>query len=160
MNFLSNRIVALFLWVLPVLLVVIGVALTRAGFEQREVFETGDVVTAEIIEILTQERSEISRGHVRLRYTIEGSLTPEDRTVELPMTFLKDLELSGTSEVDVKLLPDRGQVVIAQHGRGQWIMTLSFAAMAFFGALGLGWMVAGWNRYLRRHGDPAESDER
>jgi hypothetical protein len=155
MNFLSNRIVAALLWLLPLLLVGIGLALLRAGLEQREVAESGTLVRAEIVEITTQERSEISRGHIVLRYVLDGASAPVERAVELPMTFLKDIETSGRTELDLRLLPDRGQVVLADHGRGQWIMTLSFAAMALMGAFGLGWLVAGWNRYLRRFGDPA-----
>jgi len=156
-NFLSNRIVAALLWVLPFLLLGISVVLLRAGLEQREVAESGSRVVAEIIELETQERSEISRGHVRLRYSLEEGGAPIERNIELPMTYLKNIEARGLHEVNVRVLSDRGQIVLADHGRGQWIMTLSFAAMALIGALGMGWMVAGWNNYLARHGDPATS---
>lgn len=155
MNFLSNKIVAALLWLLPLLLVGIGISLLKAGLEQREVAASGALVRAEIVEIVTEERSEISRGHIVLRYALDESSAPVERAVELPMTFLKDIEVSGRTEVDLRLLPERGQVVLADHGRGQWIMTLSFAAMALMGAFGLGWLVGAWNRYLRRFGDPA-----
>lgn len=156
MNFLSNLIVARLLWVLPLLLLAISVALLAAGLEQRDVAEAGQEVTAEIVAIETQERSEISRGHVVLRYVPPAGGGAVERAVELPMTFLKDLQLDPSQRtVAIRVLDDRGQVVLADHMRGQWIMTLSFAAMALMGAFGFGFMVAAWNRYLARHGDPA-----
>jgi hypothetical protein len=155
MNFLSNRIVALLLWLMPILLLGIAIALLLAGLEQRQVAESGTLLTADVLEIDTQERSEISRGHLHLRYTLPQAAQPTERTVELPMTYLKDIEASGREQIQVRVIGDRGQVVLADHGRGQWIMTLSFAAMSLLGALGLGWMVGAWNLYLKRHGDPA-----
>jgi hypothetical protein len=155
MNFLSNRIVALLLWALPVLLLTISVVLFRAGLEQRQIANTGQSIIAEIVEIETRERSEISRGHVTLRYQLEGEAVQE-RSVEMPMTFLKDLEARPVQEtVAIRVLPGRDQVVLEDHMRGQWILTFSFAAMALFGAIGLAWMVGSWNRFLNRHGDPA-----
>lgn len=147
--------VARLLWVLPALLVVIAAALVVAGLEQREVARSGQVVTAEVVAIETKERSEITRGHVTLRYTPPGAAEPVQRDVELPLTFLKELEEQRAQTVDVRVLPDRQQVVFDRHARGQYMITLSSAAMAFIGAIGLGWLVGAWNRYLRRHGDPA-----
>ena len=49
-----------------------------------------------------------------------------------------------------------GQIVSDEHRRAQWVLTFSFAAMALIGALGLSWMVGGWNRFLKREGDPGE----
>ncbi len=156
MNFLSNRFVALALWVFPLLLLGISIALLVAGLEQRQVAESGETVTAEILAIETQERSEISRGHVTLRFTPTGSSQSVTRDVELPMTFIKDLELDpDRREVEIRVIGERGQVVLEPRLRAQWILTLSFAGMALMGAIGFGWMVAAWNRYLSRHGDPA-----
>jgi hypothetical protein len=144
------------LWVLPLLLFVIAAALLRAGLEQREVATSGATVEAEVLEVYTRERSEITRGHARFRYTPPGATAPVERTVEMPLTFLKALEARGEGAVvPLRVLDDRDQVVLADHVRGQWILTLSTAAMALVGALGLVWMVGGWNRYLDRHGDPA-----
>jgi hypothetical protein len=147
--------IARLLWVFPLLLIAIAVSLTFAGLEQREVARSGEIVPAEVLAIETQERSEITRGHARLRYTPPGAATPVVRDIELPLTFLKELEEQRAEVVDVRLLPGRDQVVFDRHARGQYLITLSFAGMAFVGALGLAWMVGAWNRYLRIHGDPA-----
>jgi hypothetical protein len=156
MNFLSNPIIARLLWVFPGLLLAIFVGLLFAGLEQRQVAAAGEVVEAEIIEVYTRERSEITRGHVELRYVPPGAEAPVQRTIELPLTFLKELEERPAGEtVPIMVLPGREQVVLVAHTRTQWVLTLSLAAMALFGAFVFGWMVAGWNRFLARHGDPA-----
>ena len=76
MNFLSNPVVARLLWALPLLLVVIAVATTRAGLQQRAVAEAGTTVEAEVTGLNLRERSEITTGQVALRYTPPGLPAP------------------------------------------------------------------------------------
>lgn len=178
MNFLSHPIVARLLWLFPLLLFAIAVYLVYAGLEQREAAEHGVPVVAEILEFETRERSEISRGHVRLSYQNPYSGEEQLRNVELPMTFLKEIELQlaesmGTTpdrvanvvaegntspeqrRLNILVSEGSDQIVLAQFSRGHWVMTFSFAAMALMGAIGFAIMVRAWNRYLARHGDPA-----
>ncbi len=162
MNFLSNPIVARLLWALPLLLVVIAVATTRAGFQQRAVDAAGTVVEAEVTGLDLRERSEITHGQVGLRYTPPGAEAPVERSVELPIIFLKEIEadLDALPEGEVLTLPllvsdASDQVVLATHRRGQWLLTFSLAGMAAIGAIVAGILVGGWNRFLRREGDPA-----
>jgi len=162
MNFLSNPVVARLLWALPLLLVVIAIATTRAGLEQRAVAEEGDVVEAEVTGLTLRERSEITTGQVGLRYTPPGAAAPVERDVELPIILLKEIEvdLAETPEGETLRLPivvseGSDQIVIASHRRGTWLLTLSLAAMAAFGAVVSGLLVGGWNRFLAREGDPA-----
>jgi len=152
--------IARMLWALPLLMFAISGALLLAGLEQREVATAGETVQAEVLEVYTRERSEITRGHVHLRYTPPGASGPVERTVEMPLTFLKAIEARGEGAVvPLRVHPEHDQVVLADYVRGQWVLTLSTAAMALFGALGLVWMVGAWNRYLDRHGDPAALPE-
>lgn len=155
MNFLSNRFVARLLWLGPLLLLAITLGLIRAGVEQRAAAEGGAVVDAEIVAMDVRERSEITHGTARLRYTPPAAPAPVERAVELPMSFLKELEGREGERIPVRLVEGGDQVVLAHHARAQWVLTFSFAAMALVGALGLGWMVAAWNRLLTRDGDPA-----
>lgn len=162
MNFLSNPIVARLLWALPLLLAVIAVATTRAGFEQRAVAEDGQTVEAEVVGLNLRERSEITTGQVGLRYTPPGAAAPVEREVELPIILLKEIEadLLATPEGETLVLPivvsDRtDQIVIAAHRRGTWLLTFSLAGMAAMGAVIAGVLVGGWNRFLAREGDPA-----
>ena len=161
MNFLSNPVVARLLWALPLLMAVIAVATTRAGFEQREVAESGAVVQAEVTGLNLRERSEITTGQVGLRYAVPGGAVRE-RDVELPIILLKEIEadLLATPEGETLILPivvsdATDQIVIASHRRGTWLLTFSLAGMAAIGALVSGLLVGGWNRFLAREGDPA-----
>lgn len=162
-NFLSNPVVARLLWALPLLLLVIGIATTRAGVAQRAVAAGGQTVPAEVLDVMLRERSEITRGEVRLRYTPPGEAAPVERAVEMPLVLLKEVEADflardTTQAFTVPVLVSQGsdQVVLGAHPRGQWMLTFSLAAMAFVGALVAGALVAGWNRLLAREGDPAE----
>ena len=162
MNFLSNPVVARLLWALPLLMVVIAVATTRAGLEQREVAASGAVVDAQVTGLTLRERSEITTGQVGLRYTPPGAAAPVERDVELPIILLKEIEadLLTVPEGQTMTLPivvsDRtDQIVIASHRRGTWLLTFSLAGMAAIGALVSALLVGGWNRFLAREGDPA-----
>lgn len=156
MNFLSNPIVARLLWVLPVLLFSIFGYLIWAGLEQRGAATDGVPVDAEILGIETRERSEITRGEVQLRFVPPGETAAVERTIEMPLTILKSIEARGLQQITVLARPGHDQIVLEPYKRGQWLLSLSFAAMALIGAIGLTVMVRGWNRFLSEHGDPAE----
>ncbi len=162
MNFLSNPIVARLLWALPLLLVVICIATARAGFEQRAVDARGQTVQAEVVDVMLRERSEITHGEVRLRYTPPGATAPVVRDVEMQLVLLKELEADLAAQPDgvplmvpIVALASTDQIVLGAHRRGQWMLTFSLAAMAAMGAVVSGLLVGGWNRLLARDGDPA-----
>ena len=162
MNFLSNRTVARMLWALPLLLVVIAATTTRAGLQQRAVYTGGTTVMADVLGLNLRERSEITHGAVRLRYTMPGASAPTLRTAEMPLVLIKEIEagLNATPEgqtltVPLLVSPDTDQVVLGTHPRGQWLLTFSLAGMALIGAVVSGLLVGGWNRLLARDGDPA-----
>ena len=151
----ANRPVARLMWIGPLLLLAICGALVRAGLEQRDVATRGVVVSATLDSLSVRERSEITRGAAYLRYTPPGEAAPVVRAVELPLSFLKELEGREGQPVAIRVRPGDDQIVLVGHERGQWMLTLSFAGMALIGALGLAWLVGAWNRYLAREGDPA-----
>ena len=156
MNFLSNPLVARLLWALPLLMLVIAVSLVLAGTQQRDAAEQGTTVEAEVVSLTVRERAEITNGTVRLRYTPPAATAAIERDVELPLSFLKELEGREGEIIPIRMREGSDQIILGEHSRAQWIMTFSFAAMALIGAIGLAWLVAGWNRFLRTHGDPAE----
>ncbi|MEP0548119.1 MAG: hypothetical protein ABJF88_14380 [Rhodothermales bacterium] len=155
MNFLSNPLVARLLWALPALLLAIAVYLLWAGFEQHGAATDGVPVQADVLGIETTERSEITLGQVLLRYVPPGETVAVERTVEMPLTFLKSIEARELKQITVLARPGHGQIVLEPYKRPQWILSLSFAAMSLIGAIGLAVMVRGWNRFLSQHGDPA-----
>ncbi len=158
MNFLSNPIVARLLWALPLLLVVIAVQLTFTGFEQRQTAEFGTGVEAQVLDVEVRERSEITHGMVKLRYTPPEASAPVERFIELPLAFMKEIQYAYEADsslvVPIRVQAGSDQVILDAFSRVQWVMTFSFAAMAGFGAICLAWLVGGWNRFLSREGDP------
>ncbi len=162
MTFLSIRLIARLMWALPVLLLVIAAATAYAGFEQRAVYERGETVTADVLGLNLRERSEVTHGAVRLRYTMPGDAQPTYRTAEMPLVLIKEIEAGlnatpagQTYQVPLLVSPNTDQVVLGEHPRGQWLLTFSFAGMALIGAVVSGLLVNGWNRLLAREGDPA-----
>ncbi|OZC02604.1 hypothetical protein [Rubricoccus marinus] len=162
MNFLSNPIVARLLWLLPLLLVAIAILLTVSGFEQRETAEYGERVVAEVLDVEVRERSEITHGMVKLRYTPPETAAPVERYIELPLAFMKeiqgDFESDSTLALPIRVQAGSDQIILDAFSRVQWVMTFSFAAMSAFGAICLAWLVGGWNRFLAREGDPANRE--
>ncbi|MCH8031016.1 MAG: hypothetical protein IIB09_04270 [Bacteroidetes bacterium] len=156
MNFLSNPIVARLLWALPLLMFVISGALLRAGLGQKNAADYGEVIEAHIDSLDVRERSEITHAAVYLTYTLPDGTHVESRKVEMQLVFIKQLEGREGETIQIRVDVESGQIVQNEHRRAQWVLTFSFAAMALIGALGLSWMVAGWNRFLKREGDPGE----
>jgi hypothetical protein len=152
---LTKYPIARLMWFAPLLLVVISVALVRAAGQQRAVAERGQVVTATIDSLSVRERAEITHGTAYLRYTPPGASAPVVRAVELPLSFLKEMEGHEGSEIDIRVMPGDNQIVLGRHERAQWVLTYAFAAMAALGAVVFGALVFGWNRFLNREGDPA-----
>ena len=152
--------VARLMWLAPILLFAITAGLLWAGVEQKAAADRGVEVPAEVVSLNIRERAEVTRGSVRLRYAAPDADGLVERDVELPMSFLKELEGREGEAIPIRVLTADGQIALGEHPRAQWILTLSFAAMALIGALGLTWMVGAWNRYLDRHGDPAQAARR
>ncbi|HLT46985.1 MAG TPA: hypothetical protein VK002_07135 [Rubricoccaceae bacterium] len=148
--------VARLMWAAPLLLFAIAAGLLWAGVQQREAAERGAEVRAEVVSLNLRERAEITRGSVRLRYTPPAASAPVERDVELPMSFLKELEGREGEAIPIRVLAGSDQIVLGEHPRATWVLTFAFAAMALLGGAGLTWMVAAWNRFLNRHGDPSE----
>jgi hypothetical protein len=144
------------MWLAPTLLVALAAYLAKAGVEQRALSVGGAHVLAVVDSVDLRQRAEITRGAAYLRYTPPGESSEVVRQVELPLTYLQNLEGRIGETIPIRVSAETNQVVLGERARGQWIMTLSFAAMSLFGAAGLGWMVWSWNRLLEREGDPGE----
>ena len=162
MNFFSSPLLARLLWAMPLLLLVIAAVLVQRGMEQRETAEYGTGVSARVLDVEVRERSEITHGMVKLRYTPPEAAAPVERYIELPLAFMKEIE-GDFAEDSLLTLPIRvragsDQIILDAFSRVQWVMTFAFAAMAAVGAIGLGVMVRAWNRLLRTEGDPADRE--
>ena len=156
MNFLSNPIVARILWLFPLLMLVISGALLRAGLGQKNAADFGEVIDARIDSLDVRERAEITHAAVFLSYTMPDGTVVERQPVEMQLVFIKQMEGREGETIQIRVDEESGQIVQNEHRKAQWMLTLSFSAMALIGALGLVWMVAGWNRFLEKEGDPGE----
>ena len=146
------KLIARLMWCLPVLLAVIALALTRAGFEQRRTFEEGEAARARIVAVQVENRAEVTYGEVVLQIPLADGQTLE-RTLPLPLSLLNAIRDQETLAVRVR--PGGPQeVMIADIARPQWRMSFIHAIMAGIGAVGLLGGVGAWNRYLNRYGDP------
>ncbi|MFV1981210.1 MAG: hypothetical protein ACC655_08665, partial [Rhodothermia bacterium] len=58
--------VARLMWLAPVLLVVISLALIRAGINQKKTFESGALVTARVVDVNIRNRADVTYGHIDL----------------------------------------------------------------------------------------------
>ena len=160
MDFFGSRLFARLLWFAPMLMLVIAVALVFAGLDQRRVSEQGTEVMADVEGLTLRERSEITRGEVRLRYLFPGTADSTRVAAEMPLVLLKEIEAdlgaAGDAglQIPIRVSPDSDQVILGNHARGQWVLTFSFAGMALIGGIGLLFLVGGWNRFLARQGDP------
>lgn len=155
MNFLSNPVVARLLWLLPLLMLLISGALLRAGVGQKNAADYGEIIEARIDSLDVRERAEITHAAVYLSYTAPNGTVVNRQPVEMQLVFIKQLEGREGETIQIRVDEESGQIVGEEHSRAQWILTLSFSAMALSGALGLAWMVASWNRFLGNEGDPA-----
>lgn len=145
--------VARLMWLAPVLLVVISIALVRAGFNQKNTLETGVLVTADVVDMSIRNRADVTYGHVDLRYPTSAADSAEVR-LPLPLSLLMSIE--GEETVAVRLLEDAEQpVIIDSIAHAQWRMSFIHASMSLLGALLLVWGVFAWNRFLKKEGDPA-----
>lgn len=145
-------LVARLMWLLPVLLVVISIALLSAGLDERETLGTGTLVTARVVDVEIRNRADVTYGHIDLLVPISETESIE-RRLPLPLSLLTPLE--GRDEVDVRVLPGSSRdVVIEPIARAQWRMALIHSAMTLLGAILLGIAVFAWNRFLARQGDP------
>ena len=146
------KFIARLMWLLPLLLAVIALALTRAGFEQRRTFEEGEPAVAQIVHVEVENRAEVTYGEIELQVPLsDGAILA--RTLPLPLSLLNAIRDRET--LDVRIRPGASQeIMIAEIARPQWRMSFLHAIMASVGMIGLVGGVGAWNRYLNRHGDP------
>jgi hypothetical protein len=143
------------MWLAPALLLVIGILLIRAGFEQRQTLESGLLVTAKVRGVEIRNRADVTYGHIDLAVPDPKSGDSSDVRLPLPLSLLMGVQ--GERELDVRLMDQSDQpVVIETIARAQWRMSFIHASMCLVGALLLAWPVGAWNRYLRRRGDPSD----
>ena len=145
--------IARLMWIAPGLLIVISLALTRAGFNQKKTLESGVSATAKVVDVNIRNRADVTYGHIDLRLPTSAGDSTEAR-LPLPLSLLMSIE--GEETVEVRLLENADQpVVIERIARAQWRMSFINASMTLLGAILLAWAIYAWNKFLKENGDPA-----
>ncbi len=149
------------MWAAPLLLVLYGLYLLKAPFDYRRTLEQGVEAQAEIVELHLDNRVDVSMDHVSLAVTLpDGQRVVEER-MPLPHSLAPLLE--GRETVPVRVLPGSAKPIVIVSdggdtavGRALWRLSAINGVMCLLAALMFGIGIWLWNRYLARHGDPAE----
>lgn len=146
-------IIARLLWIFPAILLFLTINQILVAVDVRETLTRGAPARAEVVDIHTTNRADVTYGYVQLRIpTAKGMV---ERRLSMPLSLL--YEIRGADSLDVRLLTDDDvDVVITAVARPQWRMAAINAAISFVGLMMLTAAVGAWNRYLKRKGDPAQ----
>ncbi len=150
----SIRLVARLCWFFPALLIFLTFQQGKAAYDLNHTLQNGTEAIAEVTEYEESNRVDVVYDYVSLRIPLEDGSVMEKDNVSLPHTLISKLE--GKETLPVLVLPGAAQEVVITEVAGTQsriaginaIMALVAFIMAFV-------LVAGWNRYLARKGDPA-----
>jgi hypothetical protein len=149
----SLRIISRLAWLIPVLLLALGLNQIRVAFGLRATLAEGVSTTAEVLEYEASNRVDVTYDYVSLRITMPDGEAFVREKMALPHSLAPRLE--GREELTVRVQPGASQeVVIEEIASTQWRIAAINAAMSLFGALFFGGAVFAWNRSLKRKGDP------
>lgn len=153
----AQLILARLAWFAPALLLFLTVHQAITAVQLRGTWLHGEPAIAEVTEFDNTDRVDVTFGYVNLRIELEDGRVLEQTQMSLPYTLLPRVE--GEKRLEVRVRQGAAQpVVIARLMPAHWLIAATQSAIAFFGALLLGYAVFAWNRYLSRHGDPARQD--
>lgn len=149
-----GSLIARLLWIFPAILLFLTINQMIVARDVRETLTRGVPTRAEVLEIYTSNRADVTYGYIRLRIPTDGGV--EERRLSMPLSLLNAME--GADTLDVRILPSAGDdvdVVIVDVARPQWRIAAINAGISFFGLILVTVGVWAWNRYLTRKGDPA-----
>ncbi len=151
------------MWLAPLLLVLYGLYLLKAPFDYRRTLVDGMPLQAEIVELHTDNRVDVSFDYVSLAVTLPGGERLVQERMPLPHSLAPLLE--GRETVPVRVLPGSPKPVVIVSdggavalGRPLWRLSAISGVMCLFTALMFGIAIFQWNRYLARNGDPADRE--
>lgn len=164
------------LWLAPLLLLVYGLFLLKAPLDLNRTLREGTPVTAHVLHVETSGRQDVTYDYVDLAYRLPGSAAVDTvRNLSLPHTVAP--LLVGTDSLPIRVLPGAPQPVVVEQAivierfgvdeaeretrtipvvRTQINIAGLSAVVCLVSAVLLALGVWWWNRYLARHGDPAD----
>lgn len=150
----AQLILARLAWFAPALLLLLTVHQAVTAVQLRGTWLHGEPAVAEVTGFDNTDRVDVTYGYVNLRVELPDGRVIEQNEMSLPYTLIPRVE--GEERLEVRVRPEAAQpIVIARLMPAHWLIAATQSAIAFLGALLLGFGVFAWNRYLARHGDPA-----
>ncbi len=158
MDLTPTRLVARLMWFLPVLLFFLTVHQALVAYDLRATFLHGEDATAEVVELQTTNRVDVTLDAVTLRVTEADGTVRVWEDLSIPHSLVPRVE--GRDVVDIRVRPGaRQEVVMTELMPAHWLIAGAQGGMALIGALLLTWGVFAWNKYLVEEGDPADASE-
>lgn len=142
------------LWIIPAILLFLTINQLLVALDLRDTLNRGEPVTAEVLEMYTTNRVDVTNAYVLLRVPTDDGFV--ERKLYMPISLVSALE--GEDSLDVRVMPgDDQDIVITAVARPQWHMAAINSGISFIGLVLVTIGVFAWNRYLRRKGDPADA---
>lgn len=146
--------IARFAWIVPVGLLLLTLNQAKVAYDLHYTLNNGIPAVADVLEVEVNERVDIPYGYVSLRVNLEDGREIVQEKMSLPYTLLPQVRYED--KLDVRVYPEAAQqIVIKQIASTHWKIAGIQALMGFTGCLLAAAGVYGWNRMLRKNGDPA-----
>jgi hypothetical protein len=149
------RLIARLLWIAPAIPFFLIFHQAYTALELRKTLDEGERAMAEVLELESSSRVEISYDYITLRIPLADGTVIVKEEMSLPHTLVPVIE--GKSELPVRVRLGSGQeVVLEDIGPLHWKLAFMNMGMSIFGFVILFAGVFAWNRYLAKEGDPAD----
>lgn len=156
-----TRWIAQVAWLLPLLFLGLSIHQGKVTYDLYATKTQGAAVTAEVLEVHKDNRTDVTYDYVRLRVPMPDGTTMTRENMSLPHGIVPTLRGKETLPVRVSGTGSRGVVIMEKIGSTPVVNTQIRIAginalMSLGAALLFGLGVWFWNRSLRRDGDPAD----
>ncbi len=143
-----QRVLARIAWVVPFVLLALGINQVQVALDLRKTLEEGIEAVALVTEYERVDRADVTYGYVSVKIPLpDGSLLSRDK-LSLPYSLIQEIE--GRDSLSVHVLRDGDQtVVIDAIAQTQWKIASIQSAISLVTALMAIAGVIAWNRSLR-----------
>ncbi len=144
-----QRILARVAWIIPFLLLALGVNQAKVAVDLRTTLSEGVEAVARVTEYERVDRADVTYGYVSVEVPLsDGTLLSREK-LSLPYSLIQ--EIDGRDSLRVHVLPDGDQtIVIDDVVQTQWKIASIQSGISFLTAVMALVGVIGWNRTIRR----------
>ena len=134
-------------WIVPVILVGLGVHQGKVAVDLRTTLSEGLSATAAVTEYERVDRADVTYGYVNLEVPLPDGRTLSREKMSLPYSLIQEIE--GRDSLQVHVLPDGSQtVVIDMVAETHWKIAAIQSGVSLVAALMAFAAVFGWNRNI------------